>query len=102
MLTFSDILYSGNMDFYREALENRKNPNNCSISGTFFVSHMYTDYSLVHELNAEGHEISLNAMSHGGSVDWSHADVATLKREFADHRTFMARFANMTEAEIKG
>ena len=32
------------------------NPNGCSAKGTFFVSHKYTNYSVVQEFHRKGHE----------------------------------------------
>ena len=40
-----------------------KNPNGCSISATFFVSHEYTDYSMVQTLYHQRHEIADNSIS---------------------------------------
>ena len=36
-----------------------KNPNECPMRGTFFVSHEYSDYQLVQKLYSQGHEIAL-------------------------------------------
>jgi hypothetical protein len=69
------------MDLYEEifnnALPNRMNPNGCSIKGTFFVSHKYTNYAFVQELHRKGHEIAVFSLTHkddpkywtGGSYD---------------------------------
>lgn len=47
MLTFDDDINTINMEYYRQSLFNRVNPNNCSIQATYYISHEYTDYSLV-------------------------------------------------------
>lgn len=41
----------------------RLNPNGCPIRGTFFVSHEWTDYSLVQNLYADGHEMASHTVS---------------------------------------
>lgn len=103
MLTFDDAVTIANINFYREAMRNRKNPNNCPISATFFIAHEYTDYSLVHELSAAGHEISLHSISHESNTGyWKDASLDTLNKEFTDQRTMMAHFANISAADIKG
>ncbi|XP_077287465.1 chitin deacetylase 8-like [Arctopsyche grandis] len=103
MLTFDDAVTIANINFYREALQKRKNPDNCSIAATFFVAHEYTDYSLVHELRATGHEIALHSISHESNIAyWRDASLDTLNKEFADQKTMMAHFANIAVTDIKG
>ena len=47
-LTFDDAVNVGNHDIFEEIFDkNRTNPNGCSIKGTFFVSHRYSNYSMV-------------------------------------------------------
>jgi hypothetical protein len=47
-LTFDDAVNVGNHDIFEELFNRgRKNPNGCSIKGTFFVSHRYANYSMV-------------------------------------------------------
>jgi peptidoglycan/xylan/chitin deacetylase (PgdA/CDA1 family) len=41
----------------------RTNPNGCDIRATFFVSHEWTDYALVQNLYADGHEIASHTIS---------------------------------------
>lgn len=41
----------------------RMNPNGCEIRATFFVSHEWTDYALVQNLYADGHEIASHTVS---------------------------------------
>jgi hypothetical protein len=103
LLTFDDAVQVTNIDYYKEALNGRKNPNNCSISATFFVSHEYTNYSMVHELHASGHEIALHSITHYALTDyWKSLTVENLTMEFADQRIMMTRFASIPAADIKG
>lgn len=103
LLTFDDAVTIGNIDYYREALKNRINPNNCTISATFFISHEYTDYSLVHELHSNGHDISLHSITHEPlTTYWKDATLDTLNREFADQKLMVSKFAKISSADIKG
>lgn len=61
-ISFEDAINDLNWNIYDEIFDNkRKNPNGCSILGTFYVSHEWTDYGHVQTLYSRGHEIA----SHG-------------------------------------
>ena len=45
-------------------LSNRTNPNGCPIKATFYVSHEWTDYTMVHDLYRAGHEIASHTITH--------------------------------------
>lgn len=47
LLTFDDAVTVTNYPYYKVAFDNRTNPNGCPIAATYFVSHEYTDYTLV-------------------------------------------------------
>lgn len=103
LLTFDDAVNPLNILNYREALYGRKNPNNCPAAATFFVAHEYSDYSLVHELHANGQEISLHSISHQAlTTYWKNASLPLLLQEFADERTLISNFAKIPEEDIKG
>lgn len=65
LITFEDAVN----DVHNKAFEMlfntslRRNPNGCEIRATFFVSHEWTDYSLVQNLYADGHEIASHTVS---------------------------------------
>ena len=40
-----------------------KNPNECPMRGTFFVSHEYTNYQMVQRLYSQGHEVALYSVT---------------------------------------
>lgn len=64
LLTFDDAVNDRNRDLYEDLFKSgRKNPNGCPISATFYVSHDWTDYSLVRNLYAGGHEIASHTIS---------------------------------------
>lgn len=65
LITFEDAIN----DVHNKAFDlifnktERRNPNGCPIRGTFFVSHEWTDYSLVQNLYADGHEMASHTVS---------------------------------------
>jgi hypothetical protein len=63
MLTFDDAVTSLNAPFFEEAINGRTNPDGCPVAATFYVSHEYTDYSMVHNLWSQGHEIALHSIT---------------------------------------
>lgn len=64
LLTFDDAVNDINKEIYAEIFEhNRKNPNGCPISATFYVSHEWTDYTQVQNLYADGHELASHTVS---------------------------------------
>ena len=61
MISFNGAVTGENMDMYAALFKSgRVNPNGCSVKGTFFVSHKYTNYSAVTELHRQGHEVGIN------------------------------------------
>lgn len=64
MLTFDDAVTVANFPSYMDYLHERMNKaNGCPASATFFVSHDYTNYQLVHELHRRGHEIAVHSIT---------------------------------------
>lgn len=64
LITFEDSVN----DVHNKVFEmifnsSRKNPNGCEIRATFFISHEWTDYSLVQNLYSDGHEIASHTIS---------------------------------------
>ena len=60
MISFNGAVTGENMDMYAALFKSgRVNPNGCSVKGTFFVSHKYTNYSAVTELHRQGHEVDI-------------------------------------------
>jgi len=102
-LTFDNAITVSNTGLYRELLDGRKNPNNASISATFFISHEYNNYSLTHELWREGHEIELNSITRYSSTNyWKELNESMWTAEIVDQREQMAFLANIPIDDIKG
>jgi peptidoglycan/xylan/chitin deacetylase (PgdA/CDA1 family) len=105
VLTFDDAVTVSNIEYYRDATKQytRSNPDGCPSAMTFFVSHEYTDYSLVHELHANGHEIALHSITHKTNITfWAQASISQLRQELTDERALISKFANINAADIKG
>ncbi|CAH2244914.1 chitin deacetylase 8-like [Pararge aegeria] len=103
LLTFDDGVNVNNIILYRQLLRNRVNSNRCRAAATFFVTHEYTDYTLVNELYNEGHEIALHSISHQVSMEyWRDANVNTMMREIGDQRSQVAHFANIPVNTVHG
>lgn len=103
VLTFDDAVTISNIDFYRKAFYDRVNSNSCPISATFFLSHEYTNYQLVNELYARGHEIALHSVSHNATTDyWKKANASTMSAEFGDEREIVSHFAKIPKEDIRG
>jgi len=102
-LTYDDAVTWVNIDFYAELFKNRKNPNGHAITGTFYISHEYTNYSAVHDLWARGHEVALHSITHSSlTTYWKNLNVTMWEREVVDQREQMAYFANIPQQDIKG
>lgn len=63
MITFDDAVTALIYDQVQEVLGKHRNPDGCEAQATFYVSHEYTDYSKVHDLWAQGHEIALHSIT---------------------------------------
>jgi hypothetical protein len=101
-LTFDDAITVTNYPFYLETLFNRQNPNGANISATFFITHEYTDYSLVHELWRQGHEISLHSMTHQTNTQyWSSLNESMWKMEIVDQVKTTAKLANIPLEDVR-
>lgn len=66
---------------------------------TFFVSTHYTDYYLVHQLHAAGHEIGTHTITHSTGAD---TDFLTWVREIEGCREALHRLAGIPLEEISG
>jgi len=103
-ISFDDAVNSNNFDIYQQLLNGeRKNPNGCDIKATFFVSHKYTNYSMVQELHRSGHEIATHSLTHTNSEKyWTHGSKEVWRDELAGGRETLETFANIPEGDILG
>lgn len=102
-VTFDDavtaLIYDEVVDLFSRII----NPDGCKAKVGFYVSHEYTDYSKVHSLWAQGHEIGLHSITHGTDSDyWKFATPELVMKEFSQQIEIMTRFANIKRSDIKG
>ncbi|KAH0568506.1 chitin deacetylase 8 [Cotesia glomerata] len=103
LLTFDDATTGQTYGKFSEALFNRKNPDGCPIAATHFLSHEYTDYTLVHDLWLKGHEVALHSITHAPIQDyWLKINLTTFKAEFDDMRQIVMHFAGIPKSDIRG
>jgi hypothetical protein len=103
-ITFNGAVNVDNIDLYEDIFNGqRQNPNGCSVKGTFFVSHKYTNYSAVQDLHRKGHEISVFSLTHKDDPNyWTHGTYDDWLAEMAGARLIIERFANITDGSIIG
>ena len=103
MITFDDAVTRNSYDLYKQLISGIANPNGCPISGTFFVSHEYTDYWSIQQLHAQGHEIASHSISHRyPSTWWKTANYTDWYSEIQGQREMLSTWANIDKAEIRG
>ena len=103
-ITFNGAINSDNIDLYRDIFNGETvNPNGCTIKGTFYVSHRYTNYSAVQELHRRGHEIGVFSVTNKDDPDyWSEGSYDDWLAEMAGARLIIERFANISDGTITG
>ncbi|XP_042856412.1 chitin deacetylase 7-like [Penaeus japonicus] len=104
ILSFDDAVTVTNNPFYLDLLNTYKNPNDCRISMTFFVSHLYNDYTMVNELHRLGSEIAVHSVTHKADVEhyWRPANYTVWQNEAVDMREMLVKYAYIPEADLKG
>jgi len=103
-ITFNGAVTVDNVDLYDEIFNGqRQNPNGCTIKGTFFVSHKYSNYSAIQELHRKGHEIAVFSITNREDDNyWSKGTYDDWLAEMAGDRLIIERFANITDNSIIG
>lgn len=104
LLSFDGAITTSNTNNYTALLKNKYNPDGCPLSFTFFVSHEYTDYSLVHQLYYKGQEIASHSITKESSPSeqWKNKDASQWEAELGGMRTIAAKFANIPANSIQG
>jgi len=102
-ITFDDAINNNNIALYDEIFKDRYNPNGCTIKGTFFVSHKYTNYSAVQDMHRLGHEIAAHSITHKeNETYWSLGSKDDWAKEMAGSRSIIEKFANITDNSVVG
>merc|ERR1712126_789676 len=109
-LTFDDALSKAASEQFYEKLFGKSatdfpfsNPNGCAIRATHFVTHSYTDYSLVNKYWHMGHEIASHSITHRNNLTyWAGMSEEEWKQEIVGQRKITAQFSAIDPCEIKG
>jgi len=105
-ITFDDAVNSENWDIYIKKLfsPSRKNPNGCPIHGTFYVSHEYTNYAMIHKLANLGHEIAVHSITHRTPESWweKNATIEDWFDEMVGQANIINRFGGVKMEDIRG
>jgi len=104
VISFDDAVNSNNFDIYKRLFNGqRKNPNSCDIRGTFFVSHKYTNYSMVEELHRLGNEMASHSITHDNDEDyWTLGSKETWAKEMSGGRTILEKFGRLPVGDVLG
>lgn len=102
-LTFDEAITQSNILKYRSILQDRKNPNDCPIAITYFVTHNSNDYTFTHELFYAGSEIASGSISHATPAStWALKTVEEWSDELGGMRQTLSKFANIPIESIVG
>lgn len=102
ILTIDEAVRITNYPIYK-TLFNYTNPNGCPIQATFFVSHVDTNYQLVHELHRRGHEIASHSITkQAGSEVWKKMSLEGWQQEMGGQRKIISKFANIPLDQVVG
>lgn len=63
MLTFDDAVNRINYKTYKHVITRKHQLTGCPLKSTFFVTHEYTDYLMVHDLWRRGNEIAIHSIT---------------------------------------
>ena len=70
---------------------------------THFITHSYTDYSLVNKWWHYGHEIATHSVTHRNDIKyWEEMTEKEFKDEAVGQRRITGQFAALDPCEIKG
>jgi len=108
-LTFDDALTDlASREFYDDIFgtptEHRlSNPNGCALRATHYITHSYTDYSLVNKWWHYGHEIASHSITHRtNQTYWQTMSKEEWVDEMVGMRRMAGQFAAIDPCEIKG
>lgn len=98
LLSFDDAVTSESFKRVQPFL-NRKNPNGCPVKATFFVTNDDTDYLLIRQLHAAGHEIAVHTITHNTDLQTSYR---RWLKELAGSKKALANLSKIPNSEISG
>ncbi|KAE9548293.1 hypothetical protein FO519_008491 [Halicephalobus sp. NKZ332] len=99
-LTFEGPVTDRTINIFKSLFNGKfRNPNNCPIKGTFFVSHEWNNYDQVQWLFSSGHEVAVNSITKTGGPERS---ISEWKAEMAGMREALERFSYVNPSKIIG
>ena len=104
-ISFDDEVTETKFKAYKRLFNSdRKNPNGCPISATFFLSDQdLTQYDLVRQLYDDGHEMACHSVTHPVSYEWwRNATKEQLKEEVVGMRDLLVQKTGIPAEEIRG
>ncbi|TRY78789.1 hypothetical protein TCAL_11804 [Tigriopus californicus] len=104
-LTFDDAMTKlASDDFYSQLFDGSKtNPDGCPIRATHFLTHLYTDYSLVNKYWRMGHEMASHSITHRANATyWKTLSKDGWANEMSGMKTITKNLANIPEDQIRG
>lgn len=104
MISFDAAVNTNGFSLYEELFDGQfKNPNECNISATFFVSHEYTNYCMVQALYNQRHEIADNSISRRLPISWwKTATERELIEEIVGMREILRKWGYVNPEDVKG
>lgn len=104
MISFDAAVNTNGFSLYEELFDGQfKNPNECNISATFFVSHEYTNYCMVQALYNQRHEIADNSISRRLPISWwKTATEKELIEEIVGMREILRKWGYVNPEDVKG
>jgi len=103
VVTFQNAVLEADLSKYLELFSPFDNPNGCKATGTFFVSHQYTDYFSVQTLASQRHEIGINSITSGNGTEyWKNASEELWKDELQGQMEILQLLANVNKTRLLG
>ncbi|XP_013401085.1 uncharacterized protein LOC106170320 [Lingula anatina] len=109
LVTFDDSVNFNNIRYYEELFPKNnplRNPNNCTIGGTFYTSNIgvgNTVYHHIRKLWDEGHEIASHSISHRSPPSWwDQATYNDYVEEIVGEKDMISNQARLPPEEIRG
>ncbi|XP_017461674.1 PREDICTED: uncharacterized protein LOC108355012, partial [Rhagoletis zephyria] len=103
-ITFDGAVTVTNFPFYKD-LFTLTNPNKCPVTATYFVSHVDTNYKLVHELHRRGNEIGAHSISkskNNWQDYWKTLSYEKWVDEFGGQKKILSKYAAIPLEDVKG
>ncbi|XP_053645646.1 chitin deacetylase 1 [Cherax quadricarinatus] len=104
-ITFTGAINERNFRIFQDVFKDtvKHKGNDCTPKGTFFISHGFSNYSAIQELNRVGHEIAVSSITNNDNPDyWSKLSALDYEAEMDGARLIIEKFANITANEVLG